>query len=136
MRVVLALLLLLGPLAPSAFAQAFRVATWQVDDLPPAGTPTNTPAVDPERLNEIAAILSSAEADAIILYGPTDGALLKKIGELMKPRKYTVAMQAAFRVSGTKGPLAGQPFAILSPHQRTHAKTVNWAAWPSAPLLR
>ena len=63
MRVVLALLLLVGPLAPATFAQAFRVATWQVDDLPPAGTPTNTPAVDPERLNEIAAILSSAEAE-------------------------------------------------------------------------
>jgi hypothetical protein len=56
----------------------------------------------------------------------SDGQSLKKICELTKPRKYSVAIHAVFRVGGSKGPVVGEPMAILSPHQRMHGKTVNW----------
>jgi hypothetical protein len=125
MRIAIVLVVFLGTFLSSGVAQTFRVATWQIADLPSASLLTNTPS-DLERLNEIAATLGSAEADAVILYGVSDGQSLKKICELTKPRKYTVAIHAVFRVGGSKGPVVGEPMAILSPHQRMHGKTVNW----------
>ena len=125
MRIALAFFVCFGAFVSSGVAQTFRVATWQIADLPPAGILTNTPG-DLERLTEIAATLSSAEADAVILYGVSDGQVLKKIGELVKPRKYSVAIHGVFRIGGSKGIVVGEPMAILSPHQRMHGKTANW----------
>ena len=88
MRIILAVLLVIGLVAVPARAQQFRIATWQVADVLMPKSTNVTAAAEPLRIAEIANTLSSADADAIILYGITDGQALKRIAESMKPKKY------------------------------------------------
>jgi len=127
MRTAFAILVLFGLFAQLSQAQPFRVATWQVPDVPSTKGATNPTTAGPDTPTDIAATLSGLDADAIILYGISDGQVLKSIGEMMKPKKHLVALHAVFHHGGSKGPLVGEPFAILSPRQRMHSKTFNWA---------
>lgn len=125
MRITFALLVLLCLCVQSSQAQPFRIATWQVPDLP--STKGEPATAGPDSAADIAATLSGLEADAILLYGISDGQTLKKIGDLMKPKKYPVAHHVVFRHGGSKGPIVGEPLAILSHRQRMHARTFEWA---------
>jgi hypothetical protein len=126
-RTAFSLLVLICLFARASQAQPFRVATWQVPDVPYTKGATNPSVVGPDQAEEIAATLGGLDADAIILYGISDGQVLKRIGEAMKPKKHSVALHTVFRHGGSKGPIVGEPMAILSPHQRMHSKTFNWA---------
>jgi hypothetical protein len=127
MRTAFILLVLICLFAPASHAQPFRVATWQVPDVPSAKGATNPVTAGPDPAMDIAATLGGLDADAIILYGISDGQVLKNIGEMMKPKKHSVALHTVFRHGGSKGPIVGEPIAILSPRQRMHSKTFNWA---------
>ena len=126
-RTAFALLVLIGLFAQASQAQPFRVATWQVPDVLSTKGVTNLPTSGPDPAADIAATLGGLDADAIILYGISDGQVLKSIGEMMKPKKHSVALHAVFRHGGSKGTIVGEPIAILSPRQRMHSKTFNWA---------
>jgi hypothetical protein len=126
MRTAFAFFVLFHSLVSSTIGQPFRIATWQVPDLPTPRGVTNLPPAVATQIHDIAATLSSAEADAVILYGISDGRTLKQIGELMKPRKFSVVHQVVFRENKAGGSVVGAPFAILSPKQRMHAKTLEW----------
>jgi hypothetical protein len=127
MRTAFTLHVLICLFVPASHAQPFRVATWQLPDVPYAKGVTNPSAVGPDQAENIAATLGGLDADAIIIYGISDGQVLKRIGEAMKPKKHSVALHAVFHHRGSKGPIVGEPMAILSPHQRMHSKTFNWA---------
>ena len=127
MRTALALFILICLFAQASQAQPFRVATWQVPDVPSAKGVTNPTTAGADPAADIAATLGGLDADAIILYGISDGQVLKNIGEMMKPKKHSVALHAVFRYGGSKGPIVGEPVAILSPRLRMHSKTFNWA---------
>jgi hypothetical protein len=127
MRIAHALLFLICLSVPAAHAQPFRVATWQVPDVPSTKGVTNLTTAGSDAASDIAATLSGLEADAILLYGISDGQTVKRIGEMMKPKKFSVAHHVVFRHGGSKGPIVGEPFAILSQRQRMHAKTLEWA---------
>ena len=126
-RTALALFILIGLFAQASQAQPFRVATWQVPDMPSPKGATNPTTAGPDPATDIAATLSGLDADAIILYGISDGQVLKNIGEMMKPKKHSVAFHVVFRHGGSKGPIVGEPIAILSPRPRMHSKSFNWA---------
>jgi len=127
MRTAFALFAVLSSLVLSVSGQPFRIATWQVPDITLPKGVTNTPPVDPARLQAIASTLSATEADAIILYGISDGQVLKQIGDLIKPRKHSVAHHTVFRHGGSRGTIVGEPFAIFAPRQKQHSKTFDWA---------
>ena len=127
MRKALAILVLISLFAQASQAQPFRVATWQVPDVLSTKGVTNLPISGLDAAADIAATLGGLDADAIILYGISDGQVLKSIGEMMKPKKHSVALHMVFRHGGSKGPLVGEPIAILSPRPRMHSKTFNWA---------
>jgi hypothetical protein len=107
--------------------QPFRVATWQVPDVPAIKGATNLSASGQDLVPNLAATLGGLDADAIILYGVSDGQVLKRIGDAVRPRKHSVALQVTFRHGGSKGPIVGEPIAILSPHQRMHSKILDWS---------
>jgi hypothetical protein len=127
MRTTFALLILICLFARTSQAQPFRIVTWQVPDFVSAKDSTNPATAGPDPAADIAAALGGLDADAIILYGVSDGQALKKIGESMKPKKYSVAHHMVFRHGGSKGPVVAEPVAILSSHQRMHAKTLDWS---------
>lgn len=127
MRIVLALLVLICLSIPAGHAQPFRVATWQVSDLPLARIATNPPTAGPDPVADIAASLGGLDADAIILYGISDGQVLKRIGDAMKPKKHLVALHMVFRHGGSRGTIVGEPVAVLSEKQKMHSKTFDWA---------
>lgn len=127
LRIAAALLASAGLFAPTGRAQPFRIATWQVPDVPSTKGATNLATAGPDTAAEMAAMLSGLEADAILLYGISDGGTLKRLGDLMKPKKHAVALHVVFRQGGSKGPMVGEPFAILSARQRLHSKTCEWA---------
>jgi len=127
MRIVFAVLLVMGLTAVPVRAQQFRVATWQVADVLMPKSTNVTAAAEPARIAEIANTLSSADADAIILYGITDGQALKRIAESMKPKKYSVAIHSVFRQTGSsRSPVVGQPFGILARREKMTAKNIEW----------
>lgn len=126
MRIVLALLLVIGLPTIAARAQQFRIATWQVADVLMPKSTNVTPAVEPARIAELATTLSSADADAIILYGITDGQALKRIAESMKPKKYSVVIHSVFHQGNNRGPIIGQPFGILARRDKMAAKNIEW----------
>ena len=122
------LLLVLGLAVIPARAQPYRLLTWQVADVP-MPKQTNAAAavaVEPPRIAEIAGALSTADADAVILYGIQDSQALKRIAESIKPKKYSVAIHSVFRQSGTRGPIVGQPFGILARRDKMAAKNIEW----------
>jgi hypothetical protein len=127
LRIAATLLASAGLFAPAGRAQPFRITTWQVPDVPSTKGATNPSAAGPDTAAEMAATLSGLEADAILLYGISDGGTLKRLGDLMKPKKHAVALHVVFRHGGSRGPIVGEPFAILSSKQRMHAKTIDWA---------
>lgn len=111
-----------------AVAQPFRIATWQVSDIPiPRQTNAAATAAEPPRIAEIAAALSAVDADAIILYGIIDSQALKRIAESIKPKKYHVAVHSVFRQNANRGPVVGQPFGILSKRDKMASKNIEWA---------
>jgi hypothetical protein len=112
-----------------AVAQPFRIATWQVSDVPiPRQTNAAAAAVvEPPRIAEISAALSAVDADAIILYGIIDSQALKRIAESIKPKKYYVAVHSVFRQNGNRGPVVGQPFGILAKRDKMSSKNIEWA---------
>lgn len=116
----------MGLAAVPGRAQQFRIATWQVADVLMPKSTNVTAAVEPARIVEIANTLSSADADAIILYGITDGQALKRIAESMKPKKYSVGIHSVFRQNGNHGPVVGQPFGILTRRDKMTAKNIEW----------
>lgn len=126
MRTILAVLLVIGLAAVPGRAQQFRIATWQVADVLMPKSTNVAAAVEPARIAEIANTLSSADADAIILYGITDGQVLKRIAESMKPKKYSVGIHSVFRQNGNRGPVVGQPFGILTRRDKMTAKNIEW----------
>lgn len=126
MRIVLAVLLVTGLAAVPVRAQQFRIATWQVTDVVMQKLTNAAPAVEPPRIAEIANTLSSADADAIILYGITDSQALRRIAESMRPRKYSVAIHSLFRQGNNRGPVVGQPFGILARRDKMAAKNIEW----------
>ena len=125
MRTLLAVLLVIGLAAVPGRAQQFRIATWQVADVLMPKSTNVAAAVEPARIAEIANTLSSADADAIILYGITDGQVLKRIAESMKPKKYSVGIHSVFRQNGNRGPVVGQPFGILTRRDKMTAKNIE-----------
>lgn len=129
MRILSSLAFLLGVAALPAFAQPFRVVTWQVPDmvLPRQTNSAAAPATEPPRLAEIITALSATDADAVILYGISDSQTIKRIAEGMKPRKFSVAIHSVFRQNGTRGPLVSQPFAVLAKRDKMSAKNIEWS---------
>ena len=129
MRPIPFLLFALVVIALPAVAQPFRIATWQVSDVPiPRQTnAAAAPIVEPPRIAEIAAALSAVDADAIILYGIIDSQALKRIAESIKPKKYSVAVHSVFRQNGNRGPVVGQPFGILAKRDKMSSKNIEWA---------
>jgi hypothetical protein len=126
MRTLLAVLLGIGLAAVPLRAQQFRIATWQVADVVMQKLTNAAPAVEPPRIAEIANTLSTAEADAIILYGITDGQVLKRIAEGMKPKRYSVTIHSVFRQGNNRGPVVGLPFGILARREKMAAKNIEW----------
>jgi len=112
---------------PAGQAQPFRVATWQVPDRPSTRGATNPPSAGPDAATDIAVTLSGVDADAIILYGISDGQVLKKIGDSIKPKKHSVALHMVFRHGGSRGTIVGEPVAILAEKQKMHSKTFDWS---------
>ena len=127
MRTILTVLLMLCLMVVPARAQQFRIATWQVTDVPMPKQTNAAPEAEPARIAEIANTLSASDADAVILYGIIDGQALKRIAESMKPKKYSVAIHSVFRQSGNRGPIVGQPFGILARREKMAAKNIDWA---------
>lgn len=119
------ILLLLGWAlgATPSFAQQFRIVTWQVDQLP-SGNITNA-AGSEKQFTEVAEVLTGTDADVIVLYGVPDVEAARKIAALLKGRKYSAVHHSTFR-HGQRGPVAGQPFALLSRRERIASKTVEW----------
>ncbi len=127
MRILLAIILLTGLTTISVRAQQFRIATWQVADVPMPKQTNATPMAEPARIAEIAATLSLADADAVILYGIIDVQALKRIAESMKPKRYSVAIHSVFRQnSSSRSPVVGQPFGILTKREKMSAKNIEW----------
>jgi hypothetical protein len=127
MRTAFAFLVLIGLSIPASYAQPFRVATWQVPDQHLMKGATNSPTAGPDAVTDIAATLGGLDADAIILYGISDGQVLKKIGDSIKPKKHSIALHMVFRHGGSRGTIVGEPVAILSEKQKMHSKTFDWS---------
>jgi len=141
MRPAAVLLLCLLAGVSSSPAQTFRIATWQLHDLPkPLNNPSPAPSAaaagasssasssaEDQRWLPVAEVLSAADADVVILYGVPDGDGARRIASQMKPRKYTVALHTGFRHNGPKGPFVGQPVAFLTRKERLAGKSIEWA---------
>ncbi|MBK8001201.1 MAG: hypothetical protein IPK15_21435 [Verrucomicrobia bacterium] len=128
MRNVLAAFLLLGLAATSARAQSFRVVTWQVPDFQLSKLTNGTPVVEPPQLATIASALGRTDADAIILYGISDGSTLKRLAESITPKKHSVAIHTVFRQSSgsSKSPIIGLPIGILTRRERMSSRKMDW----------
>lgn len=126
MRNVFAAALILGLAAASAPAQPFRIVTWQVGDIALPKSTNATPVAEPARIGEIANALSTTDADGVILYGISDGKAIKRIAESMQPKRYSVAIHSVFRQHDNRGPIVGQPYAILTKREKMASKNIDW----------
>ena len=126
MRNILAILLLLGAALLSGSAQQFRIATWQVPDIEMSGQTTGVAAREPAQIKGIGAVLSAVDADVIVLYGLSDEEALKRIGDSMQPKKYSVAAHSVFRFGTSRKTVVGQSLGMLSRNQRMVSKKTYW----------
>jgi endonuclease/exonuclease/phosphatase family metal-dependent hydrolase len=119
MRQLIALLLLLG--GAHGGAEPLRITTW---NLSSSAAPEEDPAADDNQL-AIAAILSSLNADVILLQEIRDRRTCERLAVLLKPPRYQVAACSAFKdSSGRRLPQV----AILSRKPVTAARTEPWKA--------
>ena len=90
MRRLIALLLLLASAA--IHAEAFRLTTWNLDFRPQE----SAWSADGERVARIASVLSSLDADVIVLQAVPDRQTCEALAALLAPSRYQVATCSTF----------------------------------------
>jgi hypothetical protein len=126
MRHLLASAFLTALLASATFAQPVRIATWQLDDFAIAPTAEPTPALDEDRLRQVAAALKSVKPDIVVLYGLGDKQAARKLQDFLKQPHYHLTGPATLRRNGPGTPMAGQPVAIYSLKKAVASRTIEW----------